>query len=673
MAVLQKLRTKFGLAISIIVGLGLLSFIIDPGQIQSAVQSMSSKFDVGKINGKSISYTDFQGDVDKFTTLSELMTGSSVRSEQQQNQIRNSAWQSLIDKYLFVKKAKAAGINVGEEEMTDLFTSDNAPAIIAQNNVFVDENGIFSKDKVVEFAQSKDADQSGQLQLYWNYLQNTVYNQQFYTKYGALFTASNFQNALMQRKSIEENNTTSAVDFVMVPFGYAADTTIVVSDSEIKAYYDAHKKLFRQRANRDIEYVVFEVVPSATDIQAASEKIAEAYEEFATVDNMKAFLLKNSDRALSSYWYRAGELASVNTQISDFVDANGVGAVSPIIKSGNTFYAVKVMDQAVKSDNITVRLTPAYNETEISDELLAALRMSEAMTLSQSAMIPGCEVLFDAALNTPQIVKTSQYGNLAAEVIEKEAPVLKKQVAILEKTAVASDETFNVEYAKANKFATIANGSYKNYRAAVDTMGVYSHPMNNVLESTSSYGAVDNAKEVTRWIFDAKKGKVSEIITVNQKYFIIAALKNIHKEGIAPVEEVSSGIKSMLAMEKQGEKKAEEIAGKIAGMTDMNAIAEALGSSVSSQDIAFTSMGNRGLDPKFVGAVAAAKEGQISGPVAGSIGVYVFKVNSRDAGSFYTEEDAATDKAREDQFNSQMIIPVMMEAAGVVDNRARFF
>lgn len=71
MAVLQKLRTKFGLAISIIVGLGLLSFIIDPGQIQSAVQSMSSKFDVGKINGKSISYTDFQGDVDKFTTLSE--------------------------------------------------------------------------------------------------------------------------------------------------------------------------------------------------------------------------------------------------------------------------------------------------------------------------------------------------------------------------------------------------------------------------------------------------------------------------------------------------------------------------------------------------------------------------------------------------------------------------
>ena len=109
MAVLQTLRTKFGLAISIIVALGLLSFIIDPGQIQSAVQSMSSKYDVGEINGKSISYTDFQADVERYTTLNELMTGKSASSEEEQVNIRNTAWQSLIDKYLLVKEAKAAG------------------------------------------------------------------------------------------------------------------------------------------------------------------------------------------------------------------------------------------------------------------------------------------------------------------------------------------------------------------------------------------------------------------------------------------------------------------------------------------------------------------------------------------------------------------------------------
>ena len=172
MAVLQKLRTKFGLAISIIVALGLLSFIIDPSQIQSAVQSMSSKYDVGSINGKAISYTDFQADVEQFTRLQEIMTGSSVSSEEDQKQVRDAAWQTLVDKYLFVKTAKAAGLTVGEDEVVDLTTGSNISPVIAQNAMFLDENGNFDANRVVEFVKAMDSDESGSYRLYWNYIQN---------------------------------------------------------------------------------------------------------------------------------------------------------------------------------------------------------------------------------------------------------------------------------------------------------------------------------------------------------------------------------------------------------------------------------------------------------------------------------------------------------------------
>ena len=47
MAVLQNIRVKFGLVISIIIALALLSFIIDPTTLSTALQSMSSKYDVG--------------------------------------------------------------------------------------------------------------------------------------------------------------------------------------------------------------------------------------------------------------------------------------------------------------------------------------------------------------------------------------------------------------------------------------------------------------------------------------------------------------------------------------------------------------------------------------------------------------------------------------------------
>ena len=694
MAVLQKLRTKFGLAISIIVALGLLSFIIDPGQIQSAVQSMSSKYDVGEINGKSISYTDFQADIDRYTSLNELMTGTSVSSEEEQENIRNSAWQELIDKYLFVKNAKAAGITVGEAELVDLTTGNNVSPLVSGNSAFMDANGNFDPSYVVEFVKNINSDASGSLKLYWNYLQNTLHNQQYYAKYGALFANSSYQNPLMLKRAIAENNETAEVDFVMVPLGYEQDSTVVVSDTEIKNFYNNHKDFFRQNASREIEYVVYEVTPSSDDIAAANEAMTKVYDEFATTDNMRSFLVKNSERSLSNYWYKAGELSTLNYELDEYVSAND--ATSPIFASGSTFYAARVMETAMVPDSAYVKhiLLAGDNAAKLADSLstvataanfsaLAAQYSDDQSSaaddelgnigwMTQTYMIPGFESVIEAQINKPFVLNT-QYGTHVVLVSKKSAPVLKKRVAILEKTAVPSNETYNGIYAKANKFATLANGSYQNYKAAADTMGVYSHPI-RVSESTSSYGAIDNAKEVTRWVFDNKKGKVSNIITVNQNYFFVATVKDIHEEGYATLAEAASSIRTQLYAEKLSDKKAAQVAEKIAGMTDLETIAEALGTTVNSQSgMTFSQLGAGATEPKFVGAVAAAPLNQICGPVAGGMGVYVFKVNSRDMGSFYTEDDASYYEAQKNQYNAQMILPIMMQDANVKDNRARFF
>lgn len=672
MAVLQKLRTKFGLAISILVALGLLSFIIDPSQIQSAVQSMSSKYDVGSINGKAISYTDFQADVEKFTRLQEIMTGSSVSSEEEQKQVRDAAWQTLVDKYLFVKTAKAAGLTVGEDEVIDLTTGSNISPVIAQNAMFLDENGNFDANRVVEFVKAMGSDESGSYRLYWNYIQNTIFTQQFYNKYGALFTASNFQNPLMLNRAIAENNQTADVDFVMVPLLYSEDSTIVVSSDEIKNYYNSHKDFFKQTANREMEYVVYEVTPSSDDIAVVNTEMSDIYDDFVNTDNMKNFLLKNSDRSLSSYWYKADELNSLSSELGAFVNENTVGAVSPVYQNGNSFYAAKIMAETKRPETISVRVIPT-TETAVSDSLVAVLRLSETMDMTQSYLIPGCEPLFDAALNVPQMVQSLQYGTLLAEVVEKSEPVLMKQVAILEKTVVPSNETYNNIYAKANKFATIASGSYNNYKAAVDSMGVYSYT-NRITEATSAYGAIDNAKEVTRWVFEAKEGKPSEVIIVNQNYFFVAVVTGIHKEGYAKLSEVASSIKNQLYSEKAAEKLASDVASKIQGLNDLESIAEALNTTVSSQSgVTFAALGASTLDPKFIGAIASAPEGKICGPVAGSIGSYVFQVKGRDTGSYYTEDDAALYESQKNQYNSQMLLSVMMNDADVKDNRARFY
>ena len=75
MAVLETIRVKFGIVITVLIAVALLSFIIDPTTLQSVSSSMSSKYDVGEIDGKSVSYTDFQEEVDRFTVINEISTG----------------------------------------------------------------------------------------------------------------------------------------------------------------------------------------------------------------------------------------------------------------------------------------------------------------------------------------------------------------------------------------------------------------------------------------------------------------------------------------------------------------------------------------------------------------------------------------------------------------------
>ena len=696
MAVLEKLR-GWGIVLSILVALPLLLFIIDPSQIIQTVQSVSSKYDVGKINGKSVSYTDFQQQVDKYSRINEMLSGTSSTSEQQQKQVRDAVWQRLIDENLFIKNANAAGIYVGKAELKDLVSGENISPVVA--SLFMDANGNFSSESLTGFLQSvEDGDENSK--AIWNYLQEAVVTNQYYNKYNTLFANSNIENAIQVNRTIADNNTTADVDFVMVPFTYAQDTTVVVSDKEIKAFYDSHKRFFEQKASRDIEYVVFEVVPSAADIEAANNDFVKLYDEFATTDNVRSFLQRNSDVQWSDRWYKEGDLRSVNADLEKFVSENNEGT-SPVISANNVFYAGRIMATSSMPESVTVRHMMFQSNEDgqhLADSLLNELKKGANFTalaqqysadrgseadgefgkigeISQATIsyLPtGFDAIFNAKVGQPFILQ-SNIATHIVEVTEAAAPALFKQVALFQKEILSSKETFNKYYNDANRVATLAGGKYANYRAACDSIGTYSHSM-TINESTDTYGSIGHAKEVTRWAFDNKPGKVSNIITVDNNYFFVVAVKDAHKEGIAPVSEVSSQIKNQLYIDKYAEKRQAEVAEKIAGLTDLEAIAEKLGTSVNTQnDVAFASMNARSLDPKFVGAIAAAPEGKLCGPIAGAIGTYVFKVTGRETGSFYTESDAKNANAQIMNYNIQNILPVMMQDAGVKDNRARFF
>ena len=654
MAVLETIRVKFGILISVLIAVALLSFIVDFGTIQS-LSSTSSKYDVGEIDGKSISYTDFQAEIEKITAISE-MNGNPVQGDEALAMVRQQAWQQFINDYLFIPSAKAAGFNVGEEEMYQLLSGEMLSGFLMQ--MF---QGQLNKELLVEIEAQVEADETGRMRLFWDNLLETVYTDQFYTKYQSLFAKSSFNNALAVAEQVKDNNTTFDVEFVVVPFGFTQDSTIVVSDKEIKDYYTAHKDNFKQIASRDIEYIVIDIVPSADDVTAANNAIAAVYDEFVAAENMKTFLLSKSERQLEKRWYKAGELNTLSSEVEAFVNLAKVGDVSPIFQNGNSFYAVKVMESAQVPEQVQVKYTQAG--VEGAAEALAA---AEPQWISQ---MDGFEDLMTTAKGQQITI-----NGMLFEVVDTKDVVLKKRVAILEKTAQPSDATRSACYAKANSVASKAGGKFEGFKKAVEEDGLYAHPYNRMPESASRLGSVEHTKEVTRWAFEAKVGQVSGIISIDNKYYVVAALKGIHKEGYTPVEEVSARIQPVLYQEKSAAKKTAEVAEKINGLTDLAAVAEALGTTVSTkEDVTFASFTSAGLDNKFIGAASVAEVGALNGPLQGNTGVYVYVVTDRSEGAFFTEDDAALREQQMSYSALQMLLPVMMDQAEVKDNTARFY
>ena len=695
MAALETIRTKFGIGASIIIALGLLLFLVNPSDIIQTIQSASSKYDVGKINGKSISYQDFEQEVKALADVSEMLTGQSASSEQAQRQTREMAWNNLVDRYLVIPTIEKAGLKVGQQEQIDMFIGEDISPVIASSGLFLDENRNFSPALVRDFMENVANDETGRGILLRNYLQNAVRSNRYNEKYVGLFNAASYVNSLESKNAVAENNTTADVSFVMVPNTYyPIDSTIVVSSSDIQKFYDAHKDNFRQKATRDIEYAVYEVTPSTKDIEAQNAEFVTLYDEFSTAENVRAFLQRNSDRQWSDSWYKGGDLRSVNRDIDTFVAENNSG-VSPVFQSGETFYAARIMETGNVPDSVYVRhiMLQGTDARHLADSLLGVLGKNNFSTLAalysldsgnaadgeqgnlgwmtQNAMIPGFESVLTAPIGKPYIVNTI-YGTHIVEVTKTTKPVAKKKVAVFEKATLPSKETYAEIYNKANILAVRSAGKYASYKAACDSTGTYSRSL-TINEGTDTYGSIDHAKEVTRWAFDNKPGKASGIITVDNNYFFVVAVKDAHKEGYAKVSEVAENIRTQLYREKYSEKHCKDVADKIAGLTSLDAIADKLGSTVSNlSDVSFSTSSAPTTEPSFIGAVAAAKEGVITGPVAGIMGTYVFQVNGRETGAFYTEDDAKAAQARMDSYHGQMLLPLMMDKT-VDDNRARFY
>ena len=281
--------------------------------------------------------------------------------------------------------------------------------------------------------------------------------------------------------------------------------------------------------------------------------------------------------------------------------------------------------------------------------------------------------IFSTPVNQVAVVK-SMYGTHLVKVTEKTANVTKYKMADVDMTVSPSSKTYSNIYNELNSFIS-KNRDIAKLDTAAQSAGYNVISNVSVTPDNQLIGTIKNSRPVIRWAFQNDKGAVSEIFECDDK-FIIAAVEKSVPAGYAPLEMVAPALKAELVAKKKGEKIAADLAAK--NLSSMEAYAEAMGSSVDS--VKFVSFGTRrisgiGVEPNLNAEVSLAQVGQVSAPVQGNNGVYVFKVyaENTDAKTFNEAEVMRSLDANNIYRLSYQAIQTLVDKAEIEDNRIRFY
>ncbi|MDR2651623.1 MAG: peptidylprolyl isomerase [Prevotellaceae bacterium] len=699
MAVLEQIRTKAGWLILIIISVALLSFIIDPTSLQTVSNMFSSATDVGEINGKVVSYQDYSRRMEYYTQVEQILY-QGQQSEGAADRAKENAWYSFINQNIFEKEYEKIGLAISEVELLDMAKGNNLSPIVL--NLFADRNtGQPNWDNINFFWANTDANTERQLLI--NYLEDEILKNRKIEKYNALVSKSEYINSLQIKSGVADRSTNVEFNYVAQNYSAERDSSIVVTDKEIRQYYNENKNRYEQTESRDVEYVLFSILPSEEDFAAAKEKMDALAADFARTPEPFQFAKAMSSVPPLAKYYKKDELSS---DLAEFAFSATKEDILPVYLDNYSYKTARISDIRNLPDSVRARhILINYEQTQESydaakykaDSLFNMVKENPslfpviAMTNSAdgSAQAGGdlgwftdgmmVQPFSDSCFLQPAgkiMLLETQFGFHIVQVTERGKETKKVQLATIEREIVPGKATQNSIYAVADAVISASEKNYDKFIAYLQEKGIELKKENQLQRAATRFGNYNEARDLIRWVYDANLRDVSDIIEIdNRQQLVIAAVAKIREDGFSPVEDEKPGIEATLRLEKEHQAEAEKMRQAMNGVTTLEELAAKLGIDVK-QSVEGTNFGSMyiaglGVEPKLAAAVSGSEENKLYGPVAGDMGVYAYSVTAKRIDEGYTDE---LEKNRLVRISStKSFYSILLKAAKIKDLRPKFF
>jgi len=702
MAILEDIRKKGGIIISIVIGLALFAFIIGdfiPGGRKN--RGGGRNFDVAKVAGKTLSVQNLEVIIEQVTNSYQQQYGQ--LDDRMRDMVHDHAWQMFIDETVMQQAYKQVGLIVSPEELWDVITGFNPSPLIRQ--YFSDpQTGEFDRMQLMYFLKNKDSDPSFANAAHeWSLIEKNILDNRYREKYSGLTGIGVFVPDFMAENENQEINKRVDFDFIVQSYASISDTAIRVSSDDLKAYYNKHKKQWEQNTSRDIEYVVFNIVPSDEDRTAAQQWIEKIKPEFGEAPDPFQFIRLNSRTPADTRFLTREQLP---VQIASLFDEPAGAMVGPY-QEGEALKLVRLAKVENRPDSVNVRqivLLPkeqtqaSYNETvTLADSIKTAIEKGanfaqlavkysadpavasnagELGWVHESTMQAGTmtETLFSLQKGELTSIESGQ-GIFVIQVTERGKEAKKVQIATLQHDILPSSRTDQILYSQASKFA-IENRNEKQFDETAAAQNIGKRSANYIGENDRQIPGLSSARQIVRWAYGAKRGDVSDVFSVDNSY-VVAVLKNIRKKGIAPINQVVAEIDLAVRREKKAaliSAHFSEATGNAQSFSDLALNLNLPVESATAITFSSFSIPGAGIEPQLIAAAASADEGVISQPIEGVNGVYLFMVRQ-----ITDPEETSQEQARErlgiTYTNRSMseALQALRKAADVKDWRSKFY
>ncbi|WP_439182352.1 peptidylprolyl isomerase [Carboxylicivirga taeanensis] len=687
MATLERIRNKSGLLI-IVIAIGLLAFLL--GDLMSSGDSIFRRrnMQIAEINGTSVSYPEYQSYVTELEDYYKLNARSSALDENTSYQIREQAWNQMVQDIIMNEKYEDLGIEVTADEIFEMATGKNVHPQIRQ--MFTNpQTGAFDRAQVINFLQQKNLDPNAN--FYWLFLEKQIKKERLFTKYRDLIKKGMFVTTAQAQAEAEAKANKVDFDFVVKRYTSVPDSAVSVSEKEVKDYYNAHQNNYKQDAMRDVVYVSFDVKPSEEDRQMAAEWIENSKVEFANPEtDAIQYVNMNSE---SNYIDRNLKFEQLSSTLQGFVKGASVNEVYGPYLENDTYklsriVAIKQIPDSVKARHILV------GDAALADSLYALVKgganfadIARKNSMDQGSAINGGDLGWfaegmmvkpfnDACFENPKgsIVKVeSQFGTHIIHIQDKGKPVTKYNIATLERNITYSTKTNQQVYAQAAKFASL-NNTIEKFDEVITADNLVKRYGRSIKANDRTVNNLEQSREMVRWAFESDVNEMSPIFEFGDSY-VIAFLTGAKEEGYQSVSAVRASIERKLRNDKKAEVIIKEMNSKKQG-NDLNALASAINSEVMSAsqiDFGAFQVPGAGVEPALVALATNAKVGEVSTPVAGNNGVYAVKVNNVTNNTVTVDAEKAQLSQSTGFKVDYQTTEAIRSKAEITDERSKFF